>query len=159
MYKVGIGYDVHQLKAGESLILGGVDIEFDKGIDGHSDGDVLVHAIIDSILGASSNGDLGKYFPSSDPKWKDCSSLKMLNIIYKDLIQGNYKIEHIDAVVILQQPNVSRYIDEMKSNILDTLNAIDFTISIKATTTDRLGFIGEGKGIACQAITTLIENR
>ena len=159
MYKVGIGYDVHQLKAGESLILGGVDIEFDKGIDGHSDGDVLVHAIIDSILGASSNGDLGKYFPSSDQKWKDCSSLKMLNIIYKDLIQGSYKIEHIDAVIILQQPNVSRFTDEMKSNILDTLNAIDFTVSIKATTTDHLGFIGEGKGIACQAITTLIENR
>ena len=159
MFKVGIGYDVHQLKAGESLILGGVDIEFDKGIDGHSDGDVLVHAIIDSILGASSNGDLGKYFPSSDPKCKDCSSLKMLKIIYKDLIQGNYKIEHIDAVIILQEPNVSRFIDEMKSNILDTLNAIDFTISIKATTTDHLGFIGEGKGIACQAITTLIENR
>ena len=159
MYKVGIGYDVHQLKAGESLILGGVDIEFDKGIDGHSDGDVLVYAIIDSILGASSNGDLGKYFPSSESKWKDYSSLKMLKIIYKDLIQDSYRIEHIDAVIILQKPNVSRFIDEMKTNILDTLNAIDFSISIKATTTDHLGFIGEGKGIACQAITTLIENR
>ena len=157
MYKVGIGYDVHQLKSGESLILGGVDIEFDKGISGHSDGDVLTHSIIDSILGASSNGDIGKHFPSSDEKWKNFSSLKMLGLIYNDLIMRDFKIEHIDAVLILQEPNLSRFIDKMKSNILENLNNEKCTVSIKATTTDYLGFIGEGKGIACQAIATLIK--
>ena len=157
MYKVGIGYDVHQLKSGESLILGGVDIEFDKGISGHSDGDVLTHSIIDSILGASSNGDIGKHFPSSDDKWKNFSSLKMLGFIYNDLIKRDFKIEHIDAVLILQEPNLSRFIDKMKSNILENLNNEKCTVSIKATTTDYLGFIGEGKGIACQAIATLIK--
>ena len=155
MYKVGIGYDVHQLKSGESLILGGVDIEFHKGISGHSDGDVLTHSIIDSILGASSNGDIGKHFPSSDEKWKNFSSLKMLGLIYSDLIMRDFKIEHIDAVLILQEPNLSRFIDKMKKNILENLNNEKCTVSIKATTTDYLGFIGEGKGIACQAIATL----
>ena len=157
MYKVGIGYDVHQLKSGESLILGGVDIEFDRGISGHSDGDVLTHSIIDSILGASSNGDIGEHFPSSDEKWKNFSSLKMLGLIYSDLIMRDFKIEHIDAVIILQEPNLSRFIDKMKSNILENLNNEKCTVSIKATTTDYLGFIGEGKGIACQAIATLIK--
>ena len=157
MYKVGIGYDVHQLKSGESLILGGVDIEFDKGISGHSDGDVLTHSIIDSILGASSNGDIGKHFPSSDEKWKNFSSLKMMGLVYNDLIMRDFKIEHIDAVLILQEPNLSRFIDKMKSNILENLNNEKCTVSIKATTTDYLGFIGEGKGIACQAIATLIK--
>ena len=157
MYKVGIGYDVHQLKSGESLILGGVDIEFDKGISGHSDGDVLTHSIIDSILGASSNGDIGKHFPSSDEKWKNFSSLKMLGLIYSDLIMRDFKIEHIDAVLILQEPNLSSFIDKMKKNILENLNNEKCTVSIKATTTDYLGFIGEGKGIACQAIATLIK--
>lgn len=157
MYKVGIGYDVHQLKSGESLILGGVDIEFDKGISGHSDGDVLTHSIIDSILGASSNGDIGKHFPSNDEKWKNFSSLKMLGLIYSDLIMRDFKIEHIDAVLILQEPNLSSFIDKMKSNILENLNNEKCTVSIKATTTDYLGFIGEGKGIACQAIATLIK--
>ena len=157
MYKVGIGYDVHQLKSGESLIIGGVDIEFDKGISGHSDGDVLTHSIIDSILGASSNGDIGKHFPSSDEKWKNFSSLKMLGLIYSDLIMRDFKIEHIDAVLILQEPNLSRFIDKMKKNILENLNNEKCTVSIKATTTDYLGFIGEGKGIACQAIATLIK--
>lgn len=155
MYKVGIGYDVHQLESGESLIIGGVDIDFDKGISGHSDGDVLVHSIIDSILGASSNGDIGKHFPSSDEKWKNFSSLKMLSFIYNDLIKRDFKIEHIDAVIILQEPNLSRFIKKMKSNILENLNNEKCTVSIKATTTDYLGFIGEGKGIACQAIATL----
>ena len=155
MYKVGIGYDVHQLESGESLIIGGVDIDFDKGISGHSDGDVLIHSIIDSILGASSNGDIGKHFPSSDEKWKNFSSLKMLSFIYNDLIKRDFKIEHIDAVIILQEPNLSRFIEKMKSNILDSLNNEKCTVSIKATTTDYLGYIGEGKGIACQAIATL----
>ena len=155
MYKVGIGYDVHQFKIGESFILGGVDIDFDKGVSGHSDGDVLTHSIIDSLLGASSNGDIGKHFPSNDSKWRNFSSIKMLKIVYGELIKDNFSIEHLDTIIILQQPNVSQFIEEMKNNILRTLDGSSCTISIKATTTDNLGFIGEGKGIACQAVATL----
>ncbi len=157
MYKVGIGYDVHQFKNRESFILGGVDIDFEKGVCGHSDGDVLTHSIIDSLLGASSNGDLGRHFPSNDSKWKNFSSIKMLNIIHDNFIKVDFIVEHIDAIIILQKPNVSRFIEDMKGNILKALDGSSCTISIKATTTDNLGFIGKGKGIACQAIATLIK--
>jgi len=157
MYKVGFGYDVHQFKIGESFILGGVEIDFEKGVCGHSDGDVLTHSIIDAILGASSNGDIGKHFPSDEARWKNFSSIKMLKIVYSELIKDNFKIEHLDSVIVLQQPNVSRYIEEMQNNIINTFNGSNCTISIKATTTDNLGFIGEGKGIACQAVATLIK--
>tara|TARA_B100000925_G_C21997674_1_gene469746 strand:- start:138 stop:614 length:477 start_codon:yes stop_codon:yes gene_type:complete len=157
MYKVGFGYDVHQFKIGESFILGGVEIDFEKGVCGHSDGDVLTHSIIDAILGASSNGDIGKHFPSDEAKWKNFSSIKMLKIVHNELIKDNFKIEHLDSVIVLQQPNVSRYIEEMQNNIINTFSGSNCTISIKATTTDNLGFIGEGKGIACQAVATLIK--
>jgi len=158
MYKVGIGYDVHQLKKGEQLILGGVKIQFDYGIVGHSDGDVLVHSIIDSILGASGQGDIGNFFPSSDARLKNYSSLKMLNTIYNEVIKDNFIVNHIDSVIILQKPKISNFIEEMKSNILSNIDIGKSSISIKATTTDHLGFIGKGKGIACQAIATLINN-
>ncbi len=156
MYKVGIGYDVHQLKKGEQLILGGVSIDSDYGILGHSDGDVLVHSIIDSILGASAQGDIGTFFPSSDSRWENYSSLKMLNTIYDKAIKDKFIINHIDSVIILQKPNISNFIEEMKSNILSNIDIDKSSISIKATTTNQLGFIGKGKGIACQAIATLI---
>ncbi len=156
MYKVGIGYDVHQLKKGEQLILGGVSIDSDYGILGHSDGDVLVHSIIDSILGASAQGDIGTFCPSSDSRLENYSSLKMLNTIYDKAIKDKFIINHIDSVIILQKPNISNFIEEMKSNILSNIDIDKSSISIKATTTDQLGFIGKGKGIACQAIATLI---
>ena len=155
MYKVGIGYDVHQLKKGEKLILGGIEIESDYGIVGHSDGDVLVHSIIDAILGASSKGDLGSYFPSNDKKWKNFKSLKMLSMIYSE-IKDQFTVLHLDSMVVLQKPNISNHINEMRSKIADTIQVDLSSISIKATTTDHLGYIGKGKGIASQAIATLI---
>lgn len=155
MYKVGIGYDVHQLKKGEKLILGGIEIESDYGIVGHSDGDVLVHSIIDAILGASSKGDLGLYFPSNDKKWKNFKSLKMLSMIYSE-IKDQFTVLHLDSIVVLQKPNISNHINEMRSKIADTIQVDLSSISIKATTTDHLGYIGKGKGIAAQAIATLI---
>ena len=155
MYKVGIGYDVHQLKKGEKLILGGIEIESDYGIVGHSDGDVLVHSIIDALLGASSKGDLGSYFPSSDKKWKSFKSLKMLSMIYSE-INEQFTVLHLDSIVVLQKPNISNHINEMRSKIADTIQVDLSSISIKATTTDHLGYIGKGKGIASQAIATLI---
>ena len=157
MYKVGIGFDAHRLEKGEKLILGGVQIKNEYGIIGHSDGDVLVHSIIDAILGAAAKGDLGKFFPSSDNQWKNYSSLKMLKIIFNNEIKDEFIINHIDSVVILQKPNISGFIEKMSSNILDNLDLDRSGLSIKATTTDHLGFIGEGKGIACQAIATLIK--
>ena len=157
MYKIVIGYDAHRLEKGEKLILGGVDIKNEYGIIGHSDGDVLVHSIIDAILGATAKGDLGKFFPSSDNQWKNYSSLKMLKIIFNNEIKDEFIINHIDSVVILQKPNISGFIEKMSSNILDNLDLDRSGLSIKATTTDHLGFIGEGKGIACQAIATLIK--
>ena len=157
MYKIVIGYDAHRLEKGEKLILGGVDIKNEYGIIGHSDGDVLVHSIIDAILGATAKGDLGKFFPSSDNQWKNYSSLKMLKIIFNNEIKDEFIINHIDSVVILQKPNISGFIEKMSSNILDNLDLDNSGLSIKATTTDHLGFIGEGKGIACQAIATLIK--
>ena len=155
MYKVGIGYDVHQLKKGEKLILGGIEIESDYGIVGHSDGDVLVHSIIDAILGASSKGDLGSYFPSNDENWKNFKSLKMLSMIYSE-IKDQFTVLHLDSIVVLQKPNISNHINEMRSKIADTIQVDLSSISIKATTTDHLGYIGKGKGIAAQAIATLI---
>ncbi len=157
MYKVGIGFDAHRLEKGEKLILGGVQIKNEYGIIGHSDGDVLVHSIIDAILGAAAKGDLGKFFPSSDNQWKNYSSLKMLKIIFNNEIKDEFIINHIDSVVILQKPNISGFIEKMSRNILDNLDLDHSGLSIKATTTDHLGFIGEGKGIACQAIATLIK--
>ena len=157
MYKLGTGYDAHRLEKGEKLILGGVDIKNEYGIIGHSDGDVLVHSIIDAILGAAAKGDLGKFFPSSDNQWKNYSSLKMLKIIFNNEIKDEFIINHIDSVIILQKPNIAGFIEKMSSNILDNLDLDNSGLSIKATTTDHLGFIGEGKGIACQAIATLIK--
>ena len=155
-FKVGNGVDVHPLAKGRPLILGGVNIQHDYGCDGHSDGDVLIHSIIDSMLGALGKGDLGDYFPSSNPKLKDANSIKLLNQIYNNhLHDSKWYIVNIDSTIILQAPIIKPYIKKMKNNISQfgiTINQND--ISIKATTTDYLGFIGEGKGIA--VITTCL---
>ena len=155
-FKVGNGIDVHPLIKGRPLILGGVNIQHDYGCDGHSDGDVLIHSIIDSILGALGKGDLGDHFPSSNLQWKDANSLKLLNQIYYDHFkEDEWDIVNMDSTIILQSPIIKPYIEEMKNNISQlgiTINRDD--ISIKATTTDHLGFIGEGKGIA--VITTCL---
>ena len=151
-YRIGKGYDAHQLKEKLPFILGGVNIDYDKGVVAHSDGDVLIHAIIDSILGALALGNIGEFFPNTQ-EWENASGLLMLKKV-KDFIFSKYKLTiiNIDSTIILEEPKVSLYIDEMKHNISATLE-IDITqISIKATTTDKLGFIGLGKGLAAESI-------
>ena len=155
MIKTGIGYDVHKLDLDSKLILGGVEIPSEFGSVGYSDGDVLIHAIVDSILGASSLGDIGQLFSSSDSKWKNANSMIFLQLTVEKVQLAGFKINHIDSVIILQEPKLSAYINKMRSNISDTIKVDMSQISIKATTTDYMGYIGKGKAIAAQAIATL----
>lgn len=158
MVKTGIGFDVHQLKKGEKLVIGCVKIESLVGSVGHSDGDVLTHAIIDAILGAASLGDIGKFFPSEDIKWKNMESSVFLSTIKEKLSKTSFIISHIDSVIILQEPKLIDYIDEMRKNISSILDIDIAQISIKATTTDYLGYIGKGEGVAAQSVVTLEKN-
>lgn len=151
MFRVGNGYDVHRLAEGRKLIVGGVDIPYSKGLLGHSDADVLVHAIMDAILGAAAKGDIGKHFPDTDNKFKDISSIELLKRV-KLIVESEYLISNIDATVIAQRPKISPYIDEMKKNIADVLDIDINQINIKATTEEGLGFTGDEKGISAQAI-------
>ncbi len=154
--RVGMGYDVHKLVEDRDLILGGVNIPHEKGLLGHSDADVLVHSIIDAILGAMGLGDIGKHFPDTDNKYKGISSLKLLEYV-KELIDSNgYKVGNIDATIIAQKPKMLPYIDSMKDNICRCLEIDINKINIKATTEEGLGFTGLGKGISAQAICLLI---
>jgi|TARA_B100000929_G_C15189862_1_gene311856 2-C-methyl-D-erythritol 2,4-cyclodiphosphate synthase len=155
MIKTGIGYDIHKLASGNKLIVGGVEIKSDFGSIGHSDGDVLIHAIVDSLLGASSLGDIGQFFPSDDSKWKDIYSLYFLEVVEKKLQLSGYRINHIDSVVILEKPQLSNYITKMRTNISNTLKIDISQISVKATTADYLDSVGKNEAIAAQAITTL----
>lgn len=155
MVKSGIGYDVHPLKKGGNLILGGVKISSSIGVVAYSDGDVLLHAMVDALLGAASLGDLGKYFPSSDKKWKDKDSLFFLQQASEHLYKIGYNIDHIDSTIILEKPKISNKISEMIDNISNVINADKSSISIKSTTTDGLGFIGKNEGIGALAIATI----
>jgi len=155
MVKTGIGYDVHRLKKGERLLLGGVTISSSIGVIAHSDGDVLLHAMVDALLGAAALGDLGKYFPSSDAQWKEKSSLFFLQYAADLLFKKRYNIDHIDSAILLERPKVSNKISEMIANISNAINLDKSSISIKATTTDGLGFIGKNKGIGVLAIATI----
>ena len=152
MTRVGIGYDVHRLVYGRPLILGGVIIPFEKGLEGHSDADVLSHAISDALLGAAALGDIGQHFPNTDPEWKDISSLLLLENVNDKLAQLGFGIINIDAVLIAEQPKISDLIPEMCAKIANALDVSSSIISIKATTNEKLGFIGEGKGIAAQSV-------
>ena len=150
-FRIGQGYDVHQLKSGHPLIIGGINIPHTKGIVAHSDGDVLIHAIIDAMLGATNLGDLGQHFPSSQD-WQDASGIDMLTHI-SQIIKNKFstiEIYNIDATIILEEPKLSSYISKMQNNIMNALDVQN--ISIKATTTDQLGFIGKKQGIAAMAI-------
>ncbi|MDP6628119.1 MAG: 2-C-methyl-D-erythritol 2,4-cyclodiphosphate synthase [Candidatus Marinimicrobia bacterium] len=155
MIKTGIGYDVHQMAEGEKLILGGVEIPSEVGAVGHSDGDALLHAIVDALLGASGLGDIGQLFPSEDGQWKDADSLHFLNVVGEKVRSAGFEINHVDAIIILQKPKLAGFIPEMKYKIAYTLQLDEGQVSVKATTTDHLGYIGEGKGIAAQAIATI----
>ncbi|MFU0799444.1 MAG: 2-C-methyl-D-erythritol 2,4-cyclodiphosphate synthase [Xylanivirga thermophila] len=153
--RAGLGYDVHKLVLGRPLILGGVEIPYKYGLLGHSDADVLVHAIIDAILGAATLGDIGHHFPDTDERYKDISSLLLLKKTGDILRSKGYVMGNIDAVIIAQQPKLSPYIDEMRTNIAKALMANKDDINIKATTTERLGFEGQGQGMAAQAIAII----
>ncbi|GDX55066.1 2-C-methyl-D-erythritol 2,4-cyclodiphosphate synthase [Methylophilaceae bacterium] len=152
MIKVGQGFDVHQLVNGRKCIIGGVEIPFEKGLDGHSDADVLLHAISDAILGAAGLGDIGKHFPNTDPSIKNIDSRNILKKIVLLLHEKKYSIINIDATVICELPKLTPYIDRMKNNIASDCNIEINAVNIKATTTETLGFTGRGEGIAAQAI-------
>jgi len=158
MIKVGQGFDVHQLVNGRKCIIGGVDIPFNKGLEGHSDADVLLHAISDAILGAAGLGDIGKNFPNTDPLIKDINSREILKKAILLLQQKKYSIVNIDATVICELPKLSPYIDQIKKNIALDCNIDIDQINIKATTTEKLGFTGRGEGIAAQAICLIESN-
>ena len=150
-YLIGNGIDTHELEEGLPLIIGGVSIPFSKGSKGHSDGDVLFHAIVDAILGSLSLGDIGKYFPSDNSKWKNADSSIFLEQVFKLINEKGYSVENIDATIILQKPIINPHILHMREKISSILSADLDQISVKATTTDKLGFIGKGEGIAATA--------
>lgn len=156
MYRIGTGYDVHALKAGRKLILGGVEIEHTMGLDGHSDADVLTHAIMDALLGALALGDIGKHFPDTDPKYKGINSLKLLKCVMELVNEKGYRILNIDSIIVAQKPKLMPYITTMRENIASVLNTDIENVSVKATTTERLGFEGEEKGISSQAVCMLV---
>ena len=151
-FRIGTGYDVHRLTTGRKLILGGVDIPHTHGLLGHSDADVLTHAIMDALLGAAGMGDIGRHFPDSDASFKDASSLRMLAEVGSLLATDGWRIANIDSTIICQAPKLSPFRDEMRHNIADTLNLPVTTINIKFTTEEGLGFTGNGQGIAAQAV-------
>ena len=153
--RVGMGYDVHKLVEGRKLILGGVEIEHTLGLLGHSDADVLVHAIMDALLGAAALGDIGKHFPDTDPVYKGISSMRLLEHVKNLLEEQGYIVENIDATVIAQKPKLRPFIEQMEQNVADTLGISREQINIKATTEEGLGFSGREEGIAAQAICLL----
>lgn len=158
--RVGIGYDVHRLVEERDLILGGVKIPYEKGLLGHSDADVLIHAIMDALLGAAALGDIGKYFPDTDSKYKGISSIHLLEQVKKRLEEQMYLIGNIDATIIAQKPKLASYIEQMEETIAGTLKIERNQVNIKATTEEGLGFTGSGEGISAQAIVLLetVEN-
>lgn len=154
--RVGLGYDVHRLTEGRRLILGGVDIPFEKGLLGHSDADVVVHAIMDALLGAAALGDIGQHFPDTDPRYEGISSIALLEHVGSLLNEHNYVIENIDAVIIAQRPKLMPHLPQMRENVAKALGLETGQVSIKATTEEGLGFTGTGEGIASQAICLLL---
>lgn len=156
--RIGLGYDVHKLITDRKLILGGVEIPHEYGLLGHSDADVLLHAIMDSLLGASALGDIGKHFPDTDPKYKGISSIALLKEVGKLLYENGYKISNIDSTIIAQKPKMAPHIQLMRKNIANALNIDIDQINVKATTEEGLGFTGEGLGISSQSICLLYKD-
>lgn len=153
--RIGIGYDVHKLVNDRKLFIGGIEISYEKGLLGHSDADVLIHAIMDSILGALALRDIGYHFPDIDNEYKDIDSKILLKRVYEIMKSKNYKIGNIDSVIACQKPKLSPYINDMRKVIAEILNTDIENISIKATTTEKLGFIGRGEGISSEAVCLL----
>lgn len=155
--RIGHGYDVHRLVPGRDLILGGVKIPYELGLDGHSDADVLLHAVSDALLGAAGLGDIGRHFPDTDPKYKGADSLVLLNIVGQKVVQKGYRVSNIDVTMIAQKPKLKDYISRMEENIASALGLDPERVNVKATTEEKLGFTGTGEGMACHAVCLLEE--
>ena len=153
--RTGIGFDVHVLAAGRKLVIGGVDIPFEKGLAGHSDADVLLHAITDALLGAAALGDIGRHFPDTDPRWKDADSRVLLRAAVARVREAGYRIVNVDATVIAQAPRIAAYVPAMVKNIAADLELPESCVNVKGKTAERLGAIGRGEGIAAQAIAAI----
>lgn len=155
--RIGHGYDVHRMVEGRDLIIGGVKIEYEKGLDGHSDADVLLHAVSDALLGAAGLGDIGKHFPDTDPAYKGADSLKLLEVVAERIAQAGYRIGNIDVTMIAQRPKLRPFIPQMEENIARAVKLDVSRVNVKATTEERLGFTGEGLGMSCHAVCLLEE--
>ena len=153
--RIGSGFDVHRLVSGRKLILGGVDIPFDRGLDGHSDADVLIHALMDAILGALALGDIGGHFPPSDETYRGADSMKLLDAVVAMMNEKGYRIGNADMTIIAEKPKMAPHIPMMRQNIAATLETDINNVSVKATTTEKLGFTGRGEGIAAEAVVLL----
>jgi len=153
--RIGIGYDAHPLTPGRRLVLGGVDIPFDKGLSGWSDADVLTHAIIDALLGAAALGDIGSHFPAGEPQYKDISSLVLLKRVRDELAEKGWQVANADATIVAEQPRLSDFIDRMQQQLSQTLGIAPSQVSVKASTSNGLGFVGRGEGIAAWAVAMI----
>lgn len=154
--RIGIGYDVHRLKAGRPLILGGIEIPSEAGLDGHSDADVLTHAIIDALLGAAALGDIGQHFPDNDEQWRGADSLQLLATVRERIEEAGFVVGNVDAVVVLQQPKLRPHIDAMRQRLADAMKVGVGAVSVKATTSETMGFVGREEGCAAHAVALLI---
>lgn len=155
--RIGHGYDVHRLVEGRDLILGGVKIPYEKGLLGHSDADVLLHAVSDALLGAAGLGDIGRHFPDTDPKYKGADSLELLRQVYRKISEKGYRVGNIDVTMIAQRPKLKDYIPQMQANIAAAVGMAPDRVNVKATTEEKLGFTGTGEGMSCHAVCLLEE--
>ena len=158
-FRIGTGYDVHRLTEGRKLILGGVDIPWEKGLLGHSDADVLIYAVMDAMLGAACLGDIGKHFPDTDPAYKGISGIRLLEKVTERLAEEGWEIGNVDATILAQKPKLAPHIDEMRANMAKAMNTDPSRVSVKATTEEGLGFTGAEQGIAVQAVCLLHDRR
>ena len=155
--RIGHGYDVHRLVEGRDLILGGVKIDYEKGLLGHSDADVLLHAVSDALLGAAGLGDIGRHFPDTDPQYKGADSLMLLREVYRKISEKGFRVGNIDVTMIAQKPKLKDYIPQMQANIAAAVGVTPDRVNVKATTEEKLGFTGSGEGMACHAVCLLEE--
>jgi len=155
--RIGIGYDIHRLTEGWKLVLGGVEIPYIKGLEGHSDADVMLHALCDALLGASGLGDIGKHFPDTDPKFMGVSSMGLLKDVFTMIVKEGFKVHNVDLVLIAEEPKISPFVEKMKDNISSVLKIDKNYIGIKASTNEGVGAVGRGEAIASYSVVTLIE--
>lgn len=154
--RIGFGYDSHRFTDGDYIVIGGVKIPFEKGLDAHSDGDALLHALCDALLGAAAMGDIGKHFPDNDPEYKNIDSSVLVKNVMQKLDDENYLVGNIDSTIILEKPKLATHITAMQNNIGDLLNISQHDVNVKATTNEGMGFIGRGEGVAAYVVATLI---